>query len=251
MKEIFAPSEFDEVCQVIPRNTFALEFDRRVEDVFYRVKQQPFWLAITSTETSPVFLRRMFREVLLSVYYYQRHTTEAGFHMLGRLPKGEVKLLKSLLAHKAEEAEHGNWALRDYIALGGSEEIAKGVPSPATFAVASVWWRMAMVEDPIGYLGAEHLFEYLTEMACKELVLAIEKRQFPKDRIGFVVEHATEDAKHARLIRYWISNCGNKYPDSVGAMRRCFDYFEEVYPLPVWNEAFKRACNADSDGSLR
>jgi len=40
-----------------------------------------------------------------SVTLYQPRTMEAGFTMLGRLSKHEGRLLSSLLAHKAEEAE--------------------------------------------------------------------------------------------------------------------------------------------------
>jgi hypothetical protein len=222
-------------------NAFTDELNLRVDRVFGKVRQQQFWKVLISQESSNDLLHKIFRELFLSIYWYQKHTTEAGFLMLGRLPKHEQRLLRSLLAHKAEEAMHGEWALRDYLALGGHKEIALSPPSPATFAVAAVWWRMATVEEPMGYLGAEHLFEYLTALVTGQLLTHLEKRGFDVSRVGFIVEHATEDVKHTNLIRHWIAKCVTEYPESVHAMRRCFDYFENVYPLPVWNEASERA----------
>jgi hypothetical protein len=34
--------------------------------------------------------------------------------MIGRFPKREVEVMRRLAAHKAEEAEHGQWALEDF-----------------------------------------------------------------------------------------------------------------------------------------
>jgi hypothetical protein len=35
-----------------------------------------------------------------------------------------------------------------------------------------------------------------------------------------------------------------KKPQTEAAMIRCFDYFRQVYPLPVWTEAYQRAIEA-------
>lgn len=218
-----------------------------VEDVFAEVKRQPFWEVLLSPWTPDARLLRILREVFLSVYMYQRHTTEAGFHMLGRLPKDELRLLRSLLLHKAEEAEHGEWALRDHVLLGGDKHAAEnGPPSPSTFAVAAVWWRMATVENPFGYLGAEYLFEYLTALVTAPVIDEFRRRGLPTQGIGFVVEHATEDVKHTNLIRHWVGDCATRYPESIAAMTRCFEYFRQVYPIPVWTEAFQRVCSASA-----
>ena len=157
--------------------------------------------------------------------------------MLGRLPKSETQLLKSLLNHKAEEASHGGWALRDYLLLGGEEDESGIHLSPACFAVVGTWWLMANEEDPFGYLGAEFLFEELTSRVCGLLVPLFKERGVRLDKIGFITEHATEDIKHSNLIRHWISDISQRYPQSRETMLRCFDYFNQVYPIPVWREA--------------
>ena len=57
--------------------------------------------------TAQLFLPRNAGFFPRAVTWYQPHTTEAGFHMIGRLAKSEVKLVQALCSHKAEEAEHG------------------------------------------------------------------------------------------------------------------------------------------------
>ena len=221
-------------------------FDDRVHAVFQEVQQQPFWKALLDPTTPAAVLQSIFRNVFLAIYWYQKHTTEAGFLMISRLPKHETRLIKLTILHKVEESEHGEWALRDFLLLGGDEKVAKEQPpSPATFSVASTWWRMGMIEDPLGYFGAEYLFEYLTLLVAQPLLGLFTDRGMKADGLRFIIDHATEDEKHAKLVKHLIMDCVTRYPESEAAMIRCFDYFRQVYPLPVWTEAYHRA-QADS-----
>lgn len=218
------------------------ELDARVEDVYREVCEQRFWHALLDPQTPSEVCLRIFREVFLSIYWYQRHTTEASFHMIGRFPKSEATMLRLTMLHRIEEAGHSEWALRDYSRLGGDSRFATTSPlSPATFAVSGVWWRMAMVEEPLGYFGAEYLFEYLTLIVAQPMVALFKQRGFRADGLGFIIDHATEDEKHAKLVRHLIADAVTRYPGSEVAMLRCFDYFRQVYPLPVWSEAYERA----------
>jgi hypothetical protein len=212
------------------------ELDERVGRVFEEVKAFRGWKHIHDPATPRAEIIRIISEIFRSVVMYQAHTTEAGFHMFGRLPKNEVRLIRALCGHKAEEAEHGLWAAEDHRKLGGDASQKKA--SPATFAVAAVWWRMAQIEDPLGYLGAEYLFEELTARVTQAL---IEQRDLPRDGFRFIISHAVEDAKHAAFLKHLILDIATRYPDSAASMFRCFEYFNQVYPLPVWDEAFVRA----------
>lgn len=216
--------------------------DARVQDIYREVQQQPFWQSLFDPQTPIATVQRIFREVFRSIYQYQKHTTEAGFHMIGRLPKTETTLLKLTILHKVEESEHGEWALRDCELLGGDRQQVTVTPaSPATFAVASVWWRMAVAEEPFGYFGAEYLFEYLTLIVAQPLLSLFRDRGLKADGLRFIIDHATEDEKHAKLVRHLICDTVTRYPGTETAMLRCFDYFRHAYPLPVWTEAYKRA----------
>jgi len=217
------------------------ELKRRVDQIYDSVQKTQIWQTVISPNTPDDLLRACIREILLSVCWYQKHTTEAGFHMLGRLPKDETILMKSLMLHKIEEAEHGVWAHKDYLELGGSLEEAHGHSSPAGFAIESVWWRMATTENPFGYLGAEYLFEYLTAMVSQPAVEVFQRRNIQWKGARFVIQHAIEDIKHTNLIHHLIGDTITRHPESADAMILCLDYFRAVYPLPVWNEAFERA----------
>jgi hypothetical protein len=219
--------------------------DARIDDVYREIQEQPFWKALHDKSNSNEVLQAIFREVFLSVYWYQKQTTEAGFHMIGRLPGDEERLLKLLMLHKIEEAGHNGWAFRDYQLLGGSVEYANSTPmNPACYAVTGVWWRMAVTENPYAYLGAEYLFEYLTMIVSQALVPMFKDRGFKASGLKFIIDHATEDEKHAILIRNLICEVVTRYPETEAAMIRCFDYFRQVYPLPVWTEAYHRAIQA-------
>ncbi len=217
------------------------ELDRRVSDIFSQVQAWRGWRLISDPASPRDRIMALVREIFRSVVWYQSHTTEAGFHMFGRLPKHEVRLIQALCSHKAEEAEHGVWAREDHAKIGGLAREAALPASPATFAVAAVWWRMAEVEEPLGYLGAEYLFEQLTALVTQAALPVIEGRDLPRDGLRFVIEHATEDAKHAAFLKHLILDVVTRYPESRAAMLRCFDYFHAVYPLPVWDEAYERA----------
>ena len=224
-----------------------VQLEHRLETVLREVQRSEVWHTVTSPETPFMTLRATIREIMFSVQQYQPHTTEAGFAMLGRLPKSETKLLISLLTHKAEEAAHGGWARRDFVRLDGSAERLGRASTPAAFAVSAVWDRMATHESPFGYLGAEYLFERLTMEVAPAAMTALNRHGVPADQIGFISEHTEEDVKHTNLIAHWILESATRYAEAGDAMVRCFDYFASVYPLPVWNEALARAVAAASD----
>lgn len=220
--------------------------ERRLEAVWTVVETAPVWRTLMSPDTPLALARAVIREVMFAVHQYQPLTTEAGFAMLGRLPKSEGKLLTSLLSHKAEEAEHGLWATRDFVRLGGSSDRVALPLSPAAFATVAVWDRMARVEDPFGYLGAEYLFECLTMLVTPRVTEILSRRGLPAEQFGFVSEHAVEDIKHTNMIVHWILDISTRHPESGRAMIRCFDFFASVYPLPVWSEAWHRALSSEA-----
>jgi hypothetical protein len=186
------------------------ELDRRVSAIYAEVIEWEGWKTISKPDVPTQEIFALVKEIFRSVAWYQSHTTEAGFHMLGRLPKGEVKLIQALCSHKAEEAEHGEWAKEDLEKLGSTQ--SHNPPSPATFAVSAVWWRMAQVEDALGYLGAEYLFEQLTALVTQAALPIIEARKLPQDGLRFIIEHAVSSvgkpADATLVLRYGIRNKG-------------------------------------------
>ncbi len=218
------------------------ELSARIDRTLDKVEQEESWRFLHEAETTAAQIEEILSEVFLRVLWYQARTTEAAFHMIARLPKTEGGLLKSLLVHKVEEAERGERAL--HLALGGAENTARErALTPACFAVAAVWRQMADSEDPFGYLGAQYLAEGLTAQVCAKLLPLFQEKGVGSEKIGFIMEHATEDAKHTTLIRHWIDEFEGRYSDTGETMLRCFDYFNQVYPIPVWREAYDACRN--------
>ena len=221
--------------------------DDRVEDVYRQVREQPFWNTLMDTKTSTETCRRIFREIFLAIYWYQQHTTEAGFHMIGRLPGSEETMLNHLMLHKIEAAGLNGWGFHDHQLPGDSVDKASNTPMPSTcYANTGVWWRMTNTENPWGNLGAEYLFEHLTKRAAQALVPVFQRHGLQAEGLKFIIDHATEDAKHGEMVRQLISEAVTRHPESEAAMIRCFDYFRQVYPIPVWTEAYKRAIKKPS-----
>jgi hypothetical protein len=211
--------------------------DDQVRAVFAEIQDWEGWRSIMDPDTPNAIVMAFVREMYRSICWYQPHTTEAAFHMIGRFPKIEVELMRMLATHKAEEAEHGLWARDDLAKFGATES---GPASPASFAVGAVWWRMAAHEDPLGYIGAEYLYEQLTAIATRESLPIIKARNLPSSELRFVIEHATEDAKHATFLKHIILDVATRYPERIPAMFRCLSYFRAVWPMPVWKEVLAR-----------
>jgi hypothetical protein len=59
--------------------------------------------------------------------------------------------------------------------------------------------------------------------------------------LEYIEFHSTEDIKHANLVNHLIAQVAGLYPDKVASVRRGFEYFRNVYPLPIWRAAYERA----------
>jgi hypothetical protein len=225
----------------LPPYRFVQALDTRIDTLFKTVEATCYWAELISPETPPDRVRTLLREILLSIHWYQAHTTEASDLMVRRLPRKKLRTLDILLIHLEQKAGCGRWVLNDYLALGGDHATAKTLPpDPAIFAVSSVWWHMAEVEDPWAYLGAEYLFEQLTVKIAPLLLDLCKAREIDCDRLHFLLDHATNSASHAQLIRELIVETVTRFPETEPSILRGFDYFQEVYPVPLWDAAWRR-----------
>ena len=57
----------------------------------------------------------------------------------------------------------------------------------------------------------------------------------------FIDFHSTVDIGHARLVRQMIKQIVVKFPEAKEAIEYGMECFLQVYPLPIWNEALRRA----------
>lgn len=220
------------------------DLDARMKDVLNRVEAREFWKVVTSPETDLRLVRLVMREVYLEIYSYQRHAIEGALTAIARFPRSvPVRMIKAMLRHQAEEFDHGEMALRDYVRLGGDEHYAREHHriSTASFAAASIWRMIGDYADPFCYLGALYPFEGLTPIVSERIKASLVPRNFPVSALEFVEFHSTEDPKHTELVRHLIQEVATRYPESEAAIREGIDRFLAVYPEPVWETAYRRA----------
>jgi pyrroloquinoline quinone (PQQ) biosynthesis protein C len=97
------------------------------------------------------------------------------------------------------------------------------------------------MEDPFAYLGALYPFEGLTPRVCQTVREAVLKKGFPGAALGYINFHADEDVKHANLVRKLLKHAVRTYPDADQSITAGLEYFLAVYPVPVWETAYRRA----------
>ena len=222
---------------------FVQVLDSRIQGIYSTIVATDMWKALHSPETPIELLKLAMREVYLEISTYQPHAIEAAITAISQMPRSlDERTVKAMLRHQAEEFTHGEMALRDYKALGGDVEWARAQrPSPAAYAVASVWTFIAHERDPFAYLGALYPFEGLTPQVSGGALETLINRGFPTDALEFVTFHAEEDPRHTALIRALIEKVANKYPESRESILHGIDNFLNIYPIPVWQTAYDRA----------
>lgn len=221
--------------------------DARISKLLQEIESSELWKALTHPKAKPEFVRSFLREVYVEIASYQPHVIEAAIASIGQMPRSmPVRMVKAMLRHQAEEFDHGEMAVRDYIALGGSEDYLRHQHkiSHASFTVSAVWWMITKLRDPFAYLGALYPFEGLTPIVSQRVMAVLAKKAFPANAQEYLTFHATEDIKHANLIRALINETAERYPESRESILDGMERFLAVYPLPVWNAAYQRALTA-------
>jgi hypothetical protein len=230
---------------IVPPYRFIRILDERVETLFRAVEASPCWSELHASHTPCERVTIVLREMLLSVHWYQSHTSEAEHLMLKRLPRRALRTVEHLYNRKTEARGYGRWALGDYLALGGDQKTAKMLPpDPTVFAVASVWWHLVQVEDTWACLGADYLFENLMSRVAQPVIETLRRRGISETELPFLVQHAVENAPHRYPIREVIVEAVTRFPDAEVSILRGFDYFRQVFPLPLWGLAYERTKEA-------
>lgn len=222
------------------------ELDRKLDAVFQTQTSTVCWKTIEDARTDPRKIQYILRELCLEIAWYQADVIEATIHVIGQMPRSvKPKLIQSMLIHQADEFDHGEMAIRDYVRLGGDEEYARtSRMSPAAHAVAAYWVMLSRKRDPFSYLGALYMFEGLTPRSSEALLAALKKFDFPEDAVEFAEFHATEDIKHQNLVRHLLKTVALEHPESIPAMLHGIDCFSYVFPVPIVESAYRRALAA-------
>jgi len=228
---------FDARCEALIER-----LDARMDELVGIVQESEMFRTLIDSGTPMEFIKLIMREIYLEIFSYQPQVIEATMQIIARMPKMDARTIKTMMMHQCDESDHGEMALRDYIALGGDEKFARSRRiSPASFAVASLWWGLLHMETPAAYLGALYPFEGLTPRVCGPVVEMLYHRGFPRGAMEFIEFHATEDIKHTNLVCWLLKDVASRYPGAEDAIEAGLEYFLEIYPMPVWQTAYERA----------
>lgn len=218
--------------------------DERLHAVMRSVRQEEFYRELTDPDRDPRLTLSFMREVMLEIWSYQNDVNEAVFAAVGRVGKeiSQQALIRSMIAVQIEEVGHGYLALQDYIAMGGDEHHAlRREPSPPALALIGVVRELSMRRNPLTHLGYMYFFEKFTTMITQDVAPYLQSKGYPEDQLGFMKLHAEEDIRHADMLGNAIVEAVGTYECADEAVLYGFDCFACVYPLPLWQEAFRRA----------
>jgi hypothetical protein len=240
----FAPVT-EVITQTLPKSdpkSFTDGLEQKMRALLTEIEQSEVYRLIAAPDTHPTLVAAIVKYILLEVFSYGPHVTEATFTAIGRLPKNRPDLMKPMILHDLSEVDHGEMALRDFIKLGGDEAWARSRRiTPASFAMAATCRLLAEREDPFSYLGYMWLFECLTPILTERAQGFLAAKGFPMEAQNFIDTYAEEDIAHADVLTKLIQKVLREYPASASAIEYGFDCFAAVYPLPIWRAALARA----------
>jgi hypothetical protein len=227
-------------------NSFSSKLESKLWDLLGNAEKSDLYLRVTDPNATPEFVSTVVRYVLLEVFSYGPHVTEATFTAIGRMPKTRPDLMKPMILHDLDEVDQGEMALKDFVKLGGDESWARTRRmTPASFAMAATVRFLAATESPFAYLGYMYLFESLTPILTERLKRILAVKQFPRTAQKFLDFHAEEDVAHAKALQAFIERVLRDYPEAAAPIEYGFDCFAAVYPLPIWSAVLQHV-QADS-----
>ncbi|NTY02429.1 iron-containing redox enzyme family protein [Deinococcus sp. JMULE3] len=220
-----------------------VRLDARVEQLVRDLQARPFFQEVMSGHLSQPVLRRVLQEVYLDIALYQEHIIEASIALIGQMPRSlDVRLIEDLLHHQAEEFDHGEMAVRDYVGLGGHEATARGRRmTPAAFGIAALRRMMVHTRDWPAWLGSLYVVECSTPILTAFVKDHFRGQGVPGRGLEFIDHHATADLEHAALLRNVLLEIAQAVPDAREGMLYGPEYYLQLYPAASWEAAYRRA----------
>lgn len=223
---------------------FADRLEAKTLQHLARIESSEFYQSVFDPAADQRYVATVIKYILLEVFSYGPHVTEATFTAIGRVPKTRPDLMQIMINHDLDEVDHGEMALKDFVLLGGDETWARSRRiTPASWVMASVVRMLSERESPFAYLGYMYPFEALTPILTERLQKQLKAKGFPISAQRFIDFHATEDIAHAKVLKTLVERVVREYPDAASAIEYGFDCFTEAYPLPIWKAAVGNARN--------
>jgi pyrroloquinoline quinone (PQQ) biosynthesis protein C len=116
-------------------------------------------------------------------------------------------MVKKYYQHAISEISHDLLALDDLVTLGADRDtVISSTPLPATRAlIAFPIYEMQYV-SPLVYLGYLYHLEYLPTQGGAAYAAGLAKAGIPECAMTFLIEHATVDVHHNKLMQSYIAH---------------------------------------------
>ncbi|SMB77752.1 iron-containing redox enzyme family protein [Deinococcus hopiensis] len=217
--------------------------DQRVQQLVEEVQREEFFQAVTNSNMPVATLREVLKEIYLEISHYQEHIIEASIALIGQMPRSlEVRLIEELLHHQAEEFNHGEMAVSDYVGLGGDEAQARSKRmTPSAFGIAALRRMMVHLRDWPAWLGSLYVVETSTPILSGMVKDSFRARGIPGKGLWFIDHHATADLEHADLLRGVLQEVLDAVPTAKEGMLYGPEYYLQLYPKASWQAAYNRA----------
>jgi hypothetical protein len=229
--------------QDLDPDTLISRLDQQIARIVTQVEDSALWRRLAEPATPLPLVIETLKEMYLEISMYQPLSIEGAVRAIAQFPRRmPVAWWDEMLQHQVEEFDHGEMALRDYVALGGDEAFARArAASPSAFAVSAVWTMIAEKRDPFLYLGAVYLFDALTPILAARTAGSLAPRDVASRGLRFATRRSADDIERTARIGALIADVAARHPEKIGSIAYGFAYLRQVYPLPVWDAALRRA----------
>jgi hypothetical protein len=87
-----------------------------IDSLVAEIRQEPAWRMLTDPATPSAAVRAVMAEIYAEIAAYQPDVIEATIAVIGQFPRSlNPKHVRAMLVHQAEEWDHGEMAVRDYV----------------------------------------------------------------------------------------------------------------------------------------
>jgi pyrroloquinoline quinone (PQQ) biosynthesis protein C len=148
-----------------------------------------------------------YKSYLRQIYHYTKDNPQIQALATVYFRGDDRDLVKMFYKHAISEIGHDMLALRDLETLGeDTSRIRTEYPLPATIALnAFVYWQIYN-HNPIGYLGYLFFLEFLPTSSGNDYMRLLEGIGVPKEAMAFILEHATVDVAHNKLMEKYAEH---------------------------------------------
>lgn len=181
---------------------FKQRIEAAVNQEWQHVKNGSFWKKVMSEPVDPMLYKLMLEQI----YHYTRHNSVNQAAAAYRTSTEKRRLLRFVYKHAQEELGHEQMVIHDLNSVGLYEEgFEQRRPLPATQALISFLWQLALEKGAVARLG----YSYWAETCYGHIDPLLKKLRHDlnlTDRnMTFFVAHSEIDAHHAEEVEEAIA----------------------------------------------